>query len=299
VAQLVLHDIASDGRVLLSAALEYRARIFYRGPNDAQERDLSGLDWSMVRDISPDGRLIVFDESGEGAGGNGYAYFRDVHAPAAVRLGGGRAEALSVDQKWVVTTAADGQGLTIYPVGLGQNRQIQLAGFRAGAVHFHPNGQELVLSASERGHGPRIYRMSLAGGPPRPISGEGVNGIRSCAPSPDGLYVPGFSVSDGKLRLYSLEGGQPQEIAGMSPADRLDGWAGGRALFVHKTFELPAKLTRLDYQTGKRALVREIAPADRAGVSTSFQIVVTPDAQAYAYSLIHMLHELHLVEGLK
>jgi Tol biopolymer transport system component len=299
VAQLVLHDIASDGRVLFSAGLEYRARIFYRGPNDAQERDLSGLDWSMVRDISSDGKLIVFDESGEGAGGNGYAYFRDVNAPAAVRLGGGRTEALSVDQKWVVTAAADGEGLTIYPVGVGQNKQIQLAGFRVGTAHFHPNGQELVLSASERRHGSRIYRMSLAGGPPRPISAEGVTGIRSCAPSPDGLYVPGFSVSDRKLRLYSLEGGEPLEIAGMGPADRLDGWAGGKALFVHGTFELPAKLTRLDYQTGKRALVREIAPADRAGVSTSFQIVVTPDARAYAYSSVQMLHELHLVEGLK
>ncbi len=299
VAQLVLHDIASDGRVLCSSALEYRARIFYRGPNDAQERDLSGLDWSQTRDISTDGKLIVFDESGEGAGENGSAYFRDVNAPSAVRLGGGRAEALSVDQKWVAATASDGQGLTIYPVGVGQNKQIQLTGFRMGSTHFHPNGQELVFSASERGHGSRIYRMSLAGGPPRPVSAEGVTGVRSCAPSPDGLYVPGFSVSDRKLRLYSLEGGETQEIAGMGPNDRLDGWAGGRALFVHRTFELPAKLMRLDYHTGKRELVREIAPADRAGVSTSFPIVVTPDAHAYAYSLIQMLHELHLVEGLK
>jgi Tol biopolymer transport system component len=301
VAQLVLHDIASDGRVLFGAAFEYRARIFYRGPNDARERDLSGLDWSMARAISPDGKLIVFDESGEGVGGNGFAYFRDVNAPAAVKLGGGRAPAFSVDQKWVVTPAVDGQGLTIYAVGVGQTKQIQLNGFSVRTAYFHPNGEELVLFASESGHGSRIYRINLPGGPPRPISAEGVTGVRgNCAPSPDGRYVPGFSVSDGKLRLYPLEGGEPQEIADIGPDDRLDGWvAGGKALFAHRTGELPAKLMRLDYQTGKRELVREIAPADRAGVSTSFQIVVTPDAQAYAYSLVQMLHELHLVEGLK
>jgi hypothetical protein len=56
---------------------------------------------------------------------------------------------------------------------------------------------------------------------------------------------------------------------------------------------------RLDYQTGKRELVREIAPADQAGVNSQFGIVVTPDATAYAYSTVQMLHELYLVDGLK
>jgi hypothetical protein len=116
----------------------------------------------------------------------------------------------------------------------------------------------------------------------------------------DGRFVPGISVSDRKIRLYPLEGGEPREIAGIMPDDRLSGWAaGGKALFVLRTSELPAKLMRLNYETGKRELVREITPADRAGVSSGLGIVVTPDAKAYAYSLVQMLHELHLVEGLK
>jgi serine/threonine protein kinase/Tol biopolymer transport system component len=300
VAQLVLHDIASDGRVLVSAGLEYRARIFYRGPDDARERDLSGLDWSMARDISRDGKLIVFDESGEGEGGNGSAYLRDVNAPAAVKLGRGRSPALSSDQKWVVAPAPDGRSLAIYPVGVGQTKQIPLDGLHLRTAYFHPSGEELVLFASESSHGSRIYRMSLRGGPPRPVSAEGVTGVRNCAPSPDGQYVPGFSVSDGKLRLYSLEGREPRAINGLNPDERLDGWAaGGRTLFIHKTGELPAKVMRLDYQTGKREFVREITPADQAGVGTSFGIIMTPDARTYAYSLVQMLHELHLVEGLK
>jgi hypothetical protein len=91
-----------------------------------------------------------------------------------------------------------------------------------------------------------------------------------------------------------------REIPGISPDDRLDGWAaGGKALFVHRTGEIPAKLMRLEYETGKRELVREIAPADRAGAGSSFGMTVTPDGKAYAYSLVQILHELHLVEGLK
>jgi eukaryotic-like serine/threonine-protein kinase len=300
VAQLVLHDIAPDGRVLFAASLEYRARIFYRGPNDARERDLSALDWSLARDISADGELIAFDESGEGAGGSPYAAIRDVNAPASIKLGPGRTPVLSMDKRWVLAPSVDGQSVAIYPVGVGETRHIPLEGFRVRNGYFHPNGKEIVLFASEPGHGSRIYRMSLEGATPRPISAEGVAGTRGCGPSPDGRYAPGFSVSDGSLRLYPLEGGEPREIAGITTDDRLGGWAAsGKALFLNRMGELPAKLMRLDYETGKRELVREVAPADRAGVTPSFGIIVTPDAKAYAYSLTQMLHELHLVEGLK
>jgi hypothetical protein len=301
VAQLVLHDIAPDGRVLFAASLEFRARLFYRGPGDARERELSGLDWSQLRDISADGKLIAFDESGEGAGGTSYAYLRDVNAPAAIKLGPGRVPVLSLDQKWVLTSAVDGQSLAIYPVGIGETKHIPLEGFRVRNAYFHPNGQEIVLCGGESGHGSRIYRMSIAGGRPRPISTEGVraSGI-GCSPSVDSPYIPGISVSDGRMRLYPLGGGEPREIAGMTGDDQLCGWAaGGKALFVRRTSEIPAKLMRLDYETGKRELVREIAPADRAGVNSGFAIRVTPDAKAHAFGLTQMLHELHLVEGLK
>jgi Tol biopolymer transport system component len=89
VAHLVIHDVAPDGRVLLASTLEFRSRIFYRGPNDARERELPGFDWALPRDISPDGKQILYEESGDGVGGNIVTFLRDVNAPAAVRLGAG------------------------------------------------------------------------------------------------------------------------------------------------------------------------------------------------------------------
>ena len=301
VAQLIIHDIAPDGRVLFAATLEFRSRAFYRGSIDTREREISALDWSVIRDISPDGKLVTFDESGEGAGGAAYAYIRDLNAPAGVKLGPGRYPILSGDQKMVLTPAVGGDSVSIYPVGVGETRRIPLKGFRVSAAYFHANGKDIVFFASEPGQGSRIYRTSLAGGVPRPISEEGVTGgVRICAPSPDSRYIPGFSIAAGTIRLFPLEGGEPREIAGIAPADRLDAWtADGKALFVHGTGELPAKLMRLDYETGKRELVREIAPADRAGVASSFPIRPTPDGKAYVYSVTQMLHELHVVEGLK
>jgi Tol biopolymer transport system component len=143
--------------------------------------------------------LITFDESGEGAGGSGFAYIRDVNAPAAVKLGPGRYPLLSGDQQRVIMPAVGGQSLAIYPVGVGAARQIAVRGFRVSNAYFHPNGKEILLIASETGHGSRIYRMGLDGGTPRPISAEGVTLARAAGPSPDGRYLPGFSVSAGKI----------------------------------------------------------------------------------------------------
>jgi hypothetical protein len=53
------------------------------------ERDLSLLDWSLLRDISPDGKLILFDESGEGGGAVHAVYVRRTDGSPAVRLGEG------------------------------------------------------------------------------------------------------------------------------------------------------------------------------------------------------------------
>jgi hypothetical protein len=73
---MVLHDISRDGRVLL-ANLEMRTKAMLRGPADAQERELSWLDWSLVNGISQDGRFIVMSESGEGAGAEQQIYLRE------------------------------------------------------------------------------------------------------------------------------------------------------------------------------------------------------------------------------
>jgi hypothetical protein len=112
--------------------------------------------------------------------------------------------------------------------------------------------------------------------------------------------APGFSISAGKVQLFPFEGGEPREIAGLADEDRIAGWtADPKALFVYRTGELPARVMRLNYETGKREFVREVAPADRAGVGASYGIRMTPDGKTYAYSPTQMLHELHLVEGLK
>jgi hypothetical protein len=62
------------------------------------------MDFSILEDLSSDGRIILFSEEGAG-GGPGYAvYIRPTDGAPAVRLGKGDALALSSDGAWALAT---------------------------------------------------------------------------------------------------------------------------------------------------------------------------------------------------
>jgi len=73
----------------------------------------------------------------------------------------------------------------------------------------------------------------------------------------------------------------------------------GRSLYIYQPGELPASVYRLDIQTGKRTLWKQLLPSDPAGVETIGPILMTPDAQTCIFGYHRMLADLYLVEGLK
>ncbi len=295
---VLLQDIAPDGRVLLLATLEDRSKIFFRGPGDTRERELSWLDYAIVRDISPDGAQIVFDESGEGAGADPSTYIRATDGSAAVKLGPGSRGTLSPDMQWVAAISNGSDTVILYPVGTGETKRVPMKNFIIERVFWRSNGKELLISANSPGHGSRIYRMHLDGTSLQPITPDGVR-MRFTGPSPDGKLVPGVFTTTEKQMLWPIDGGEPLELKGMLK-DQVAGWTeDSKALFVYTSGEFPLRLERLDFRSGKREMVREIVPMDRAGVNAAHVVKVTPNGKAYTYSQTQALHELQLVEGLK
>ena len=63
--------------------------------------------------------------------------------------------------------------------------------------------------------------------------------------------------------------------------------------------EMPIRVYRFDPSTGRRELLKEIMPADLAGVFGFNRIFMTPDGKGYAYSVSRVLSDLYVVEGLK
>src|SRR5579862_3112708 len=86
---LTLQDISRDGRVLLCRD-SIRTGAFGLPPGESKERDLSVGDWSIIMDLSTDGKQLSISEQGEAGGTDYSAYLRDTaSASPAVQLGSG------------------------------------------------------------------------------------------------------------------------------------------------------------------------------------------------------------------
>ena len=74
---LTLYDISKTGKVLLGID---RSRLVLAGSSadGSGERDLSWFDWSRVQELSSDGKLLLFDETGDGGGEEHSVYLRKI-----------------------------------------------------------------------------------------------------------------------------------------------------------------------------------------------------------------------------
>ena len=299
---LMLYDISRSGRVLLGREAT-RSAILGVAPGDTKERDLSVLDWSVVMDLSSDGRSILLVEQGAGGGPNYSVYLRrtDGETPA-VRLGDGEALALSPDGKWVLgLIPADMKHLNLLPTGTGEVKHLSESGlaYRPSGT-FLPDGKRIICVASEPGRAVRVFVQDLDGGKPRPITPEGVSIPGGLHPvSPDGRFVAAIG-PEGKGLLYPIDGGNPRPIPSLEAGEvpiRFD--ATGSSLYVFRREELPARVFSIDIATGRRQLLREIGPNEPAGILSIRRLQLTPDGKSYTYNAPRNLTDLYVVDGLK
>src|SRR5579871_4895852 len=118
-----LQDIRNG--VALMLAQNLRVEIRGMAPGGKEEKELGWLGWSQLRDVSRDGRKVLFEEEADGGGPNYTVYLRDMDGSPPIRIGEGRGEAISPDNKWVVTQPAKGGGaLSVVPTGAGEARQL-------------------------------------------------------------------------------------------------------------------------------------------------------------------------------
>ncbi|MBV9497046.1 MAG: serine/threonine-protein kinase, partial [Acidobacteria bacterium] len=120
-----LYDISPAGRTLLSNGMP-RAALLYQAPGETAERDVSWLDWSILTDLAPDGRSILFNETREGGGARNAVFLRRAGEATPIRLGDGFGDALSPDGKWVL--AHTGAKLSLLPTGPGDARELKVNG---------------------------------------------------------------------------------------------------------------------------------------------------------------------------
>ena len=303
---LMLFDIWKDGRVLMMRA-SWRRELVGTIAGEPRQRDLSWLDYSYPAELSADGKTLLFDEEGGGgslayskSGGLSYAvYIRKTDGSPAVLLGEGGAVALSPDGKSVIAQTQDSPSqLKLLTTGAGEAKDLTNDKVNHSWAHWFPDGKRILFSGNEPGKGVRLYVYEPASGKSQAITPEGVNGTAFVV-SPDSQWVAGIG-PDHKGYLYPLAGGEPRVIPGLNPGEQPITWSSdGRSLYVYQPGELPARVDRLDVQTGQRSLWKQLMPSDPAGVETIGPILMTPDAKTCVFGYHRMLADLYLVEGLK
>ena len=305
-----LLDVARDGRVLV-AYDQSRARAFFRGEKDTSDRELSWLDGPLIQDLSTDGRLVVLNEVGEGAGAEGaQLYIRETSGKAPTKLGPGYG-GFSWDEQTVYAWApSDPSAVVLYPVAQGPSRTTRVPGVAISEVFglMQADGGTLVISGNEpqRGkdgpHGMRIWLADLKGSKLRAISPEGVIMARPRPIPPDGKFVLGVLGSmsfGGTTMAYPVDGSSPRRFNGLLDGELVGGWSlDSQSCYAYGP-GVPLRMYRVDGRTGTRTFVREIVPIDRAGRIKVFFALTTSDARAYAYTVSVLQSDLHLITGLK
>ena len=293
---LWIHDVFSDGRVLLSSNVA-RMGCSCLPPGETQPRDLGWLDGPAPEALSADGRTVLMAEMLRGGGPAGSIYLRRTDGSDAVRLGDGFPEDLSPDGKWVLGAPTGRQHWFILPTGTGSPRVLPPGPLvQRFEANFLPDGRRIVFGGRETDHGPRIYVQDVQTGLVRAISPDNATTVGLA--TPDGRFVIGRAAAT--HFLYPVDGGAPVPFPVMGADDVALQWSSdGRLLYVWRRTTWPPVVDRVDVSTGRREAWKTIQPADPVGVDSIIRILVTPDGKAYCHDYVRFLSELFVVEGLK
>jgi len=300
--ELTLFDVDKNGRALITEESE-RVELATISTVTPGERELSWLDWSLYSDLSADGKTVLFTEAGEGGGPSYSVYLRKVDGSPAVNLGLGSAIALSPDGQWVVAADTHRQPIQalLLPTGAGQARQLSNDKLEVRVAAWLPDSKGLLLVAREPGKGLRVYLQMLDGTEARPLTPEGYGTIRGMV-APDGKTFIVRRFSDRKIFLFPITGGESgKALSDLEPRENLVRWAAdGRSFFVYQGGDRKtAIISRVDAATGKREVVKEWMPADRAGVTGYDSAGISADGKTIVYSYNRALGDVYLVDGLK
>lgn len=298
---LRLHDISRNGRLLLSKEV-WKTGMQFRGPEEANEDDVSWLDTTVLTDLSMDGQNLAFDEYGEAAGASPVAYMRKTDRSPAVKLGPGFLPTFSPDGKGVLVAILQPPNLVELPTGAGEEKDLGSYGMQEfSQLGWMPDGKRIYFAGND-GHSWRMYWEGLDGGKPRAFTSAILVNPQlheSDLVSPDGKYCFARDVT-GKDWLYPVAGGEARAVTGVMPEDTWVNWsADGRAAYVYQDEKTHAQVFRVDLSTGKRQLVTTLNPADVAGLVGVLPVRISPDGKSYAYSYNRSLSDLYLVEGVK
>ncbi|HEY3202505.1 MAG TPA: serine/threonine-protein kinase [Thermoanaerobaculia bacterium] len=303
--RVVLTDVSREGRVLADIS-SMRGELLFGRIGEPVETDLSWLGDAAGADISRDGQWVLFTETGAGSGAEWSTYLRKTDGSPAIRLADGEAQGLSPDAKWALVLLRLKNArpkLLRVPTGAGTPQGVPVGDLTVRGAAWLPDGKRVFLRATPPGQPMQGFLLDLPNGKPRRFGPE----------SPQWAVFSGDSRLalvgrlDGKQLIYPVAGGEPYPVPGLLPEEVGDPlfpvgpFSGdGTGVYLAHYRDFPPKIDRIDLATGRRILWKELAPADRTGVTSIRDYTIGADDRSYAYTLARATSSaLYVIEGLK
>ena len=274
----VLLDVRDDRWILLRDDERFEIRALFAGA--AEERVIGYLGVSLSPLLSRDGKVLAFDDESQSAGANYAVMMTKAEGDGVVRVGDGMLYDVSSDGSRVLAGTYTPAAIRVYPTGAGEPQTLNLPALKTPAgAQFFPDGRRILACGDELSGGRQCYVVDGAAGTPKPAMPRGVigglispDGERAIVSTPDGAFAT-FAFRDGRLDLVPIR-----------PDEKVVQWSpDGQSVLVFKQTEIPSRLERVDLASGKRTLVRELGPPDRAGIMQLVGATVARDGGAYAY----------------
>ena len=202
-------DVASNGHLLLRAMSKSFTLAAMDGATGKEIPHLELYDGSVLADISPDGKAILFTEVGGSVGTLYEVVYRKTDGSPPLVLGPGSSPMLSPDGASVAAILLTSPAqVVIYPIGAGENRRVHVG--KCGATA----NDELVSrreAAGNRGSGAGEARTYLCDGPEQREDGAAGAGALPCGGGGEGRQADSGEHADG---VGDLQYGDAADAAG-------------------------------------------------------------------------------------
>jgi hypothetical protein len=289
-----MQDVSTGGQWLVTHDAN-PDRVMIRSPGASTEREIGWLDLSSQPALSPNGKLLAFDDE-ETGGVNYRVLLRKTEGSPAASLGEGMPLAFSSDGVRILAIVySTPPKVMLYPTGPGEPQRLDHGEFESllpdGALFA--DGQRFFACGNLHGQRSRCYIGAIAGGPLTAVTPEGTT---SAMLSPDDTQVA--ARVGGAVRIFSLVGGPARAAVGVAEADSLIRWSpDGHELWVYRGSPSAIRVESVNPQDGRRTPLVDITPHDRAGVRRVNTVVLADDPHVYAYVQYLYTSHLFLVDG--
>ncbi len=291
-----LQSVSASGDRSLLTSKEERVDLTVR--RAAQDpHDFSWLGWSLITDISPDGKLALFYDGGPTEKTMG-VWVRPLDGGDATRLGDGYPGKFSPDGKWVVGLTRPLTGppqLVLVPVEAGGTHRLSTGGADVSAPSF-AGSSTLLFVRSEKGVSV-VWRMETDG------SGARSLGARGCGAPTASPSATSFVCIEGdrreKLVLHLMDKSPGRQLYALPQGGEFiyARWNGrGDRIFA---VTRDRRLLTLDSSTG--ALIREDTTpvSGTPGQDRLLAAALDAAAEIQAYSTIRSSSDLYLASGIR